>query len=297
MTTSTTNLAHLIHLVSHYLALRLPAEITLPHRDYPLPTIFPPHSSYAGREVPYPGVTPSQSSSNSPSASRITDHKSLPRPRPLYLDRKLTSLAKEDPVAYALFVEGITLLAWDIAWVCRTQGLHVGAASWEEVCAMGRNLWQLLLAGPSPLPISIPAPKPHPSSSRDLPVRTVPSHAPTSLEATAANDAAAPSARLGHFSHGTAHSFLAAAEGTEFMRDWRLQSPVKAVEKVKGMLLSERTGAEWELLEGNEWEEEPSVGGEDGKEKEGPGGASVGEDEVQGKGVRGWMKVKSRGGA
>ena len=40
------------------------------------------------------------------------------------------------------------------------------------------------------------------------------------------------------------------------MRDWRLQSPVKVIEKVKAMLLAERTGAEWELLEGNEWEEE-----------------------------------------
>ena len=40
------------------------------------------------------------------------------------------------------------------------------------------------------------------------------------------------------------------------MRDWRLQSPVKVIEKVKAMLLAERTGAEWEILEGNEWEED-----------------------------------------
>ena len=40
------------------------------------------------------------------------------------------------------------------------------------------------------------------------------------------------------------------------MRDWRLQAPLKVIEKVKAMLLSERTGAEWELLEGNEWEDE-----------------------------------------
>ena len=40
------------------------------------------------------------------------------------------------------------------------------------------------------------------------------------------------------------------------MRDWRLQSPVKVIEKVRAMLLAERTGAEWEMLEGNEWEEE-----------------------------------------
>ena len=40
------------------------------------------------------------------------------------------------------------------------------------------------------------------------------------------------------------------------MRDWRLQAPVKVIEKVKVMLLAERTGAEWEILEGNKWEEE-----------------------------------------
>lgn len=40
------------------------------------------------------------------------------------------------------------------------------------------------------------------------------------------------------------------------MRDWRLHFPVKVIDKVKAMLLAERTGAEWEILEGNEWEEE-----------------------------------------
>ena len=44
------------------------------------------------------------------------------------------------------------------------------------------------------------------------------------------------------------------------MREWRLQSPVKVIEKVKAMLLAERTGAEWEILEGNEWEEEEGQG-------------------------------------
>ena len=40
------------------------------------------------------------------------------------------------------------------------------------------------------------------------------------------------------------------------MRDWRLQSPLKVIEKVKAMLLAESTNAEWELLDGNECEEE-----------------------------------------
>lgn len=108
---------------------------------------------------------------------------------------------------------------------------------------------------------------------------------------------------FGHFSHGTAHSFLAAADGMEYMRGWRLQSPVRVIEKVKAMLLSERTGAEWEILEGNEWEEEagPGTQGEvgkdwDGKAKEGEGvDVGTGEEEGKGKGTSGWMKLKSRG--
>ena len=43
------------------------------------------------------------------------------------------------------------------------------------------------------------------------------------------------------------------------MRGWRLQNPVKIIERVKAALLSERTGAEWEMLEENEWEEEEPV--------------------------------------
>ncbi|SLM34076.1 UV radiation resistance protein/autophagy-related protein 14 [Lasallia pustulata] len=250
VTTSLGSLAHLVHLVSHYLSVRLPAEITLPHRDYPLATIFSPGSSYLSRDVPFPGSTPSPSSNNSPSASRAGDVRPLPRPRPLYLEKKLPVLAKEDVVAYSHFVEGVTLLAWDIAWVCKTQGLNVGASSWEEVCAMGKNLWQLLIAPPPKLPL------PRITSS-DVPTKSSATKNPPTLP-TASNEVK-PNPMLGHYSHGTAHSFLASAEGAELMRGWRLQSPVKLIERVKAALLSERTGAEWEMLEENEWEEEEPV--------------------------------------
>jgi len=86
-------------------------------------------------------------SNNSSLASRTV----YSQPRPLHIEKKLSEVAKEDSVAYALFVEGMTLLVWDIAWICKTQGLSVGDNSWEEVCAMGRNLWQLLAAA-SPVP-------------------------------------------------------------------------------------------------------------------------------------------------
>ena len=211
------------------------------------------------------------------------------------MDRRLSALAKEDPIAYALFVEGITLLAWDVAWVCKTQGMDVGGFSWEEVCAMGKNLWQLLIA-PSPgikLPHALPGPRMPPIS--ESPSKPTQSRTPSGVSETPTEEPKASAAALGHFSHGTAHSFLGAAVGTEHMRGWRLQSPIKVIEKVKAMLLSERTGAEWEILEENEWEEEPSTGNGDGKEEEAPVGGT-GDEEAKGKGTSGWMKVKSRGG-
>ena len=281
--------------MSHYLGLRLPAEIILPHRDYPLPTIFSPGSSYTSREVLYPGLTPSHSSNNSPSASKTTDAGPLPRPRLLHLDKKLTLLAKDDPLVYASFVEGITLLAWDIAWMCKTQGLDVGRSSWEDVCAMGRNLWQLLL-GAAPLVRKQ-------LSALDLPTSAVIRNEEPAQQSSQHT--------LGGFSHNTAHSFLPALEGVKHMNDWRLQSPIKLIERVKAMLLSERDGAEWQILEENEWEgdnvmKEPDSTGrigdetvlieglpEDGMQKD--DAAKSEEDPERAKGTSGWTKLKSRG--
>lgn len=309
VTTSTINLAHLAHLVSHYLSLRLPAEIILPHRDYPLPTIFSPTSSYSDREVPFPGSTPSHSSSNSPSASRHADQRPLPKARPLYLDKKLATLSKDDQVAYSLFVEGITFLAWDIAWLCKTQGLSTGDDSWDDVCAMGKNLWQLLLA-----PLARP-PLPRDASDKISSQKPRISQAPNAKIQAPLTQVRREPPPPGYFSHGTAYGYLAAAEGNEYMRHWRLQSPIKVIEKVKAMLLAERTGAEWEILEGNEWEaEEAEVDGkreaklvnrplgieETGvlvrpEAKEGSEGARAEKGErEEGKGTSGWTKLKNR---
>ena len=128
--------------------------------------------------------------------------------------------------------------------------MSVGASSWEEVCAMGKNLWHLLLA-PPPRP---PVPREVPSTSS--PQKPTSSPTPTTPNRASVAEDGKDAPTLGHFSHGTAYGFLASASGAEYLRDWRLQSPVKVIEKVKAMLLAERTGAEWEILEGNEWEEE-----------------------------------------
>ena len=206
------------------------------------------------------------------------------------------------------------MLAWDIAWVCKTQGLNVGGNSWDEVCAMGKNLWQLLVAPPTT------ARSPHKDLSKfPSPLRTLVAANTTAREESGIEGS------LGHFSHGTAHSFLAAAEGTEYMRAWRLQSPVKVIEKVKTILSNERTGAEWEILEGNEWEEDPAPvsakAEQDTKREEEEAvivkasrrsdsgfddtrsiiSAMTAGDEVdvsveKGRGTSGWTKLKSRGG-
>ncbi|KAL6715776.1 hypothetical protein ACLMJK_006737 [Lecanora helva] len=311
VTTSTTNLAHLVHLISHYFSLRLPAEITLPHRDYPFPTVFSPNSSYTGYDVPFPGSTPSHSSSNSPSASRHVDHRPVPKPRPLHLQKKLSTIAKDDIIAYYAFVEGITFLAWDIAWLCKTQGLAVGDGSWEEICAMGKNLWQLLLTPTAPTSFEKEA------SSKITPQKREDHQPPKAGIQVLPSDHTKSAPPPGYFSHGTACGFLGAATGFEHMRSWRLQSPVKVIENVKNMLLAERTGAEWELLEENEWE----VGENEPNSKEEPlpmnqvaieetgvlvkperyedpvrkkSGDTGSDEKERGKNTSGWTKLKNR---
>lgn len=60
---------------------------------------------------------------------------------------------------------------------------------------------------------------------------------------------------LGHYSHGTSHSFLGASEGVEFMKTWKLPPPAKIADKLKSALLGEMANAEWELLEEKEWDD------------------------------------------
>ena len=307
ITTSLIHIANLVHLASHHLSLKPPAQIILPQSEYPHPTILSPTASYTASHLSYPGSTPSQSSHTSPTASRHIDRRTQPRARPLFLKKKLSTLAKDDPLAYAHFVEGITLLAWDIAWLCKTQGIDIGRESWEDICPVGKNLWQLLFSPPT-----------HPPISRETSGRIIPLRAPLSTTTTAnkvqpAGDTS--TIHPGFFSHGTNYGYLAAAAGNEYMRDWKLQNPVKVIDKVKAMLLADRTGAEWEILEGNEWEgadaEPNTINGEPVGQlarieetgilvkpvddvaigKEGDRGER--EDE-KGKGASGWTKLKNR---
>ena len=250
ISTALSHIVHLLMLSTHYLAIRLPAEITLPHRDYPLPTIFPLLASYKHTDVPFPGSTPAHSSNNSPTASRhLTEQSNQPRPRPLFISKPLPKLATEDPAEYGLFIEAITLLAYDIAWLCKSQGIPVGDNStFEEVCNIGKNFFNLLIGS---------QPRPSPSSR-------VPSTQSTPTKGGARDGESEAEDKksglvMGRFSHGTAHSFLGNADGTEFVRGWKLLSPMKLADRLKAKLMSEVANAEWEVVEQDAWEEDDEM--------------------------------------
>lgn len=305
ITVSSNYLAHLLHLTSHYLALRLPAEIILPNAAHPYSQIVPPLSSYNTPTLPFP-LTKASSTSSSLSAGS-----SKSKARSLYIDKPVLTLAADDTLAYSHFIESITLLAWDIAWVCKTQGLDVTARSWEDVCAIGKNMWLLFVTPPNRPPISRML-----SAATDTTSR--PNTTPTKPLATKEIDPPPPEETppppLGHFSHGTNHSFLPFAEGTEYMRNWRLSSPMRLIEKVKAALASERI-AEWEVLEEGEWEGEVQEREEAaaaaaakklGSERDAlitrrasntarSEGVEEGKGKEVEKGSSGWMKVRGRG--
>ena len=235
-------MAQLLVLASHYLSLRLPAEVILPHRDHPIPTIRTPSASYLSRDTTTSLST--HTATTSRAAGFLSNHH---RPRPLVVRKELPKLAREEPGEYALFLEGATLLAWDVSWLCWTQGLSVASDSWEDVCDLGKNLWSLLVAPPVQESASMRTPAGRDSRSRARSSRD-------NHKSNAQRSKTVPT--LGHYSHGTVHSFLGAAEGTEFIRTWKLPPPTKVMDKLRTNLLGEMASAEWEFLDKKEWDDE-----------------------------------------
>lgn len=262
-------------LASYYLSIRLPAEITLPHRDYPRPTIFNLLGSYQHGEIAFPntpGVTPSSSE------ARVTDSQHVPRPRPLFIDKPLPQLFKDDPTTYNFFVEGVTLLAYDIVWLCSSQGVSIGEnASFEDICNVGRNLYSLLVDEPGR---SLGQTSPKPSGKK----------------ADASDQDEEPSL-MGRFSHGTTFYFLAGAAGTDLVKTFKIASPMKLRDKLKKKLLGDVSAAEWEMLEDDAWkvEEEPdkAVMVNNPEPKSSNGKPPEGKDSPR-NGSNGWMRVKTR---
>lgn len=114
ITTSLAHLAHLLLLVSHYLGLKLPNEIILPTQSAP-------HTQIRGVLNARHTVV-----------------------RPLYLDRPLSELSRDSPAAHTKFIEGISLLAINVSYLCFTQGLEINEV--DPACAPGANMWQLLVS-------------------------------------------------------------------------------------------------------------------------------------------------------
>ncbi|KAI8940233.1 hypothetical protein NX059_003936 [Plenodomus lindquistii] len=298
--------AQLLVRVAAYLGIRLPAEITLPHSDYPQPTIFSPASSYQGKKVPFPGSTPSHSSTTSPEASRTLDPRvHLPKPRALFVDRPLGHLSAEDPLAYSSFMEGVSLLAYNVAWLCRSQGMRDNFKHWDDVCPLGRNLYRLLITQETYLPQRLENPL-----DKDL---TTTKSSRAALRKTPVG--------FGQLSHATSHSFMNVAENAQYLSGWAL-TPTKIVDELKAFLLAEQQAQEWDVVNQKEWEDMENIIAEDpvmvGEKRRGHApvddgrsfltsamsngkssplskvNAFEGEQSGRKKGSSGWMKLKSR---
>lgn len=253
------NIARLLVTTTHYLGVRLPAEVIAPHDNFPHAAIYSLHSSYRAN---------------------------VGKLRPLHISKPLPLLAKDESATYNLFVDGLVLLAYDIAWLCRTQGL-VAVKSWEDLCAMGTNLYDLFVA----------------------------KHAQNGLIEGQGNteplvDGLLP--QLGDYSHANAMADTTNHQVSNAFSKWEMPSLARIVDKLRSHLLTEMSGAEWEVLDEKEWEEEREdeqavlVGGArwslaaGAASRMGISYMTAAQDPEDGEGkvdnVKGWMKLKVRSG-
>jgi hypothetical protein len=206
-----------------------------------------------------------------PVSQQLSRHHTA-RPRPLAVGKTLPRLRRDDPAAFSRFVEAASLLAWDAAWLATATATTPSSSSrkferWTDACALGAALHAALL--PSPLD-------------------------------------GAGSGRLGVMSHGSAWAFLggAPAEGDRadvrrVLREWRLASPTRLLDRVKSYLVADAAGAEWEqvgLPAGMAGDAEGAAGagegeGEEDEEEDGGGvlvpAGSEGEEDDGGRPVEG----------
>jgi hypothetical protein len=235
LSASLAHITHLLFLASHYLAIRLPAEITLPHNDYPRPTIFSLSSSYHHGEVSFPGSSPI------PPDPRDRQFANVPFPRPLFIDKPLATLAKEDTATHNAFLEAVCLLAYNIVWLCRTQGVAVGdnSSQFDAFAGIGRNLYNLLI-----------------NSSLQRNPQQIADDVGNQGLASGSNDPAElgkAGPRMGLYSHGSGHTFLGGATGNDLTRNFKLPNPMKLTDKLKSKLSHENPIPEWEVLEDDAW--------------------------------------------
>jgi hypothetical protein len=272
-----------------YLGLRLPSEITLPHKDYPHPTIISPEESWEGKKTPFPGLTPSHSSNNSPEASRTLDGTPMPKAMVLFLDRSLPHLQEEDKVAYATFIEAVAHLGYNVAWLCRSQGMKDEVVNWEDVCDVGRNLHRLLK-----LRVTWNPQRPENPLDKDIP------QSKSSSFATKKTPVG-----LGEVSYSTSHSFALDGENARRLGDWDL-TPWKLKGQLKSFLYAEEQTKGWDNLDPEEWadmenaiKDDPVMVGKRHRERDGKDSVenlpTIAEAAaVEERKMNGWTRVKSR---
>ncbi|KAG6055870.1 hypothetical protein E4U17_002682 [Claviceps sp. LM77 group G4] len=279
ISTSLAHVAHILILVCHYLSIRLPAEVTLPHRDYPRPTIFNLNSSHQHSQVPFPSFA---SSSQTANHMQMAGSQRVPRPRPLFIDKPLPQLAKEDPVTYSYFLEGVTLLAYDIAWLCCSQGVSIGdTSSFEDICSMGRNLYNFLTSAQvhdfHTFQVEVPGWSANGEEQKER------------QELRHENQAN----WLGRYSHGGAFYFLGSTEGSELIRSFKLPGPIKLVDKLKKKLIGDAPTPDWELLDDNAWKVEGTSMSNAGENQDVTSGVTETKAATR-SGTSGWTKLKHR---
>ena len=243
------SVVHLVLLVAFYLGVRLPAEIHMPAPDHALPTICAPSASYTGKKLDT--SSPSASSiPGSPSASKHEIGASL-RPRPLSIgsddrEERVFNFQKRETYAFNLFVEGITLLAWDVAWLCRSQGFNLGTNSWEAICNIGKNLHQLLIAYPQA-----------PSLTRIQSDRTLQKRPSQSRKASTAFEEARKETvgKLAQYSDVSATTVGGRSWQVEAMRAWEYSNWQAVALPLRKTLLTEIASADWEVLNDQEWDD------------------------------------------
>nr|OQO31216.1 hypothetical protein B0A51_02056 [Rachicladosporium sp. CCFEE 5018] len=292
------NVCRLLGLWCHYLSVRLPAEIVLPHPDFPHSAILLERSSYKGSDPAYPGDLGNHSSSSSTSRLK-RDPRPSTRARLLHLDRPLAALEKEDRKTFGLFLEGVVLLSWDIAWLCRSQGI-TSVTSFDDVCNIGHNLYLLFRAQEAAFNTR-PSLKRNDTAGTDVRVHS-------NKVMTKAAPAQTP-IRFGSYSHGSTVNCLSSAEGAAYMQEWRKLQPHRLVDQLRQHFATEMTGVGWDVvsefdLDAAREDEMPVLVGvvsrlaPAGKVLEAPtnSAATVTKQGDEDRKANGWMKVRGRSG-
>lgn len=207
-------------------------------------TILKAEDSYLVQKPTSFNTNTTKPTTKSPTASRHEDGNSFSRPRPLFVgsgekDERIANVYNDDPAAFSLFNEGVSLLALNVAWLCGSQGLHNGTEAWNDVTDVGKNLWNLLLALPQNLPGHADATMPRSKTGRKT------ERTPKAVSM--------PPFRLGQGSHSSARQFL----GSPYKLECKLQLPKFAVltGQLKAAIHADTKNAEWELLLQDEWDD------------------------------------------